>query len=125
MSYMPQDPSMLGGPPPAPPGMGPPGMGAPAAPSLLPFPTTQPGPTSQLLGPLMQQQAVDLQTFKQEQAQTALGIIMQAMQEMPNPAAEAAQVTPEAPMESSQGAPPTDTLALAGAGSGNGGPAGY
>jgi hypothetical protein len=122
MSFMPQDPS-LGGPPPGP-GAPPPGGAPGPAPSLLPFPTTQPGPTMQLMAPYLQQQAIDLATFKQEQAQNAMGILMQAMQEMPNPAAEAAQVTPEQPMQSSQGAGPTDTLALAGP-SANAGGQGY
>lgn len=123
MSFMPQDPSQGGAPPGAggpPPGLA--GLGAPpgAAPSLLPFPTQQPGPTAQLLAPYLQQAQTDLATFQQEQAQNLLGIVMQVMQTMPNPAAEAAQVTPEQPMESSQGAGPTETLSLSGAGAGQG-----
>lgn len=117
MSY--PDPSM-GGPPMdqmdqgAPP-MGPPGMAPPMAPNLLPFASTQPAGIAPLLAPLLQQQQMDQDALKKQQLEAVMALVMQQMQEMPNPAAEAAQVEPSQPLDGMPSDPGSD---LAGGGGG-------
>lgn len=76
--------------------------GSQMPPNLLPFASTQPGGIQALIAPLLQQQEADLEALKQQQLEAVMGVVMQAMQEMPNPAAEAAQTEPSAPMDGSQ-----------------------
>lgn len=86
--------------PPGPPGMGGPPLGTSMLPpNLLPFATTQPQGVTALAAPLLQQQQMDLEAFKQQQLETLMGVVMQSLQQMPNPAAEAAQTEPSAPMD--------------------------
>ena len=107
---VPPDQMMMGGPP-----AGPPGMGAMPPPNLLPFASTQPGGVMALAGPLLQQQALDLEAVKKQQLEALMGVVMQAMAQMPNPAAEAAQTEPSQPLDGTQmGGPATEGLAAGG-----------
>lgn len=111
---VPPDQMMQGGPPPGPP-MGPPGMGAGMAPNLLPFASTQPQGVMALAGPLIAQQQQDQDQLKQQQLEALMGVVMQAMQQMPNPAAQAAQTEPSAPMDGTAPVSPEDDQLAAGA----------
>lgn len=97
------------------------GMGAPP-PNLLPFATTQPGGVMALAGPLLAQQQMDQEALKKQQLEALMGVVMQAMQQMPNPAAEAAQTEPSAPMDGTQGMTPTDPSLMGGSTPDAGGP---
>lgn len=92
---------MMGGPP-MPAGPAGPGMPAGPPPNLLPFASTQPGGIMALAAPLLQQQNMDLEAVKQQQLEALMGVVMQAMQQMPNPAAQAAQTEPSAPLDGTQ-----------------------
>src|SRR3954469_14110610 len=113
MSY-PDPANAMGGPPMGGPPMAPP-MGGPLPPNLLPFASTQPAGVQELAGPLLAQQQMDMEALKKQQLEAVMAVVMQQMQQMPNPAAEAAQVEPSAPMSSEAGAPPApDEMAMAG-----------
>lgn len=101
-----------------PPGMG---MGGPP-PSLLPFASTQPGGIMALAGPLLQQQQMDQEALKQQQLEQLMGVVMQALQQQPNPLAEAAQTEPSAPLDGTAPGEATDPSVMAG---GNTGPDAY
>lgn len=105
---VPPDQMMQGGPPMPP--QGPPGPGAPAGlpPNLLPFASTQPGGVMALAAPLLQQQQQDQDALKQQQLEALMGVVMQAMQQAPNPAAQAAQTEPSAPLDGTQPMTPGD-----------------
>lgn len=108
---VPPDQMMMGGPPPM-------GGGGPSGipPNLLPFASTQPGGIEQLAGPLLAQQQLDMQALKRQQLEAVMAVVMQNMAQMPNPAAEAAQVEPSAPMDGAAlGGPPDPSLATSGA----------
>lgn len=105
MGAPPPDPmAAMGGPP-----MGPAGL----PPNLLPFASTQPGGVQSLAGPLLAQQQMDREALQKQQLEAVMAVVMQQLQQMPNPAAEAAQVEPSMPMSSAAGAPPTETDQLA------------
>lgn len=97
-------------------------MGGMPPPSLLPFPSTQPAGIAQLAGPLLQQQQMDRQAFEQQQLEQLMGVVMQAMQQMPNPAAQAAQTEPSAPMDGTAGGEADPSVVAAGDSGGSGGP---
>lgn len=103
----------MGAPPMGPPGMGGPPMGGGGGlpPNLLPFASTQPGGITQLAAPLLAQQQMDREALQKQQLEAVMAVVMQQMQQMPNPAAEAAQTEPGPPISSSPGAPaPNDSL---------------
>ena len=77
----PPDPGMAGG------GLMPPPMDVPPA-----------GAGALALAPLAQQQQAALDAFKQQQAQEAMAVALQAIGSMPNQAATAAQTEPAPPM---------------------------
>lgn len=88
--------------PPGPPmGMPPGGMQMPP-PNLLPFASTQPGGVAALAAPLLQQQQMDQEALRQQQLEALMGVVMQAIGQMPNPAAQAAQTEPSAPLDGTQ-----------------------
>jgi hypothetical protein len=100
---------MMGGP--QPPMSGPSGI----PPNLLPFASTQPGGIEQLAGPLLAQQQLDMQALKRQQLEAVMAVVMQNMAQMPNPAAEAAQVEPSAPLDgAAQGGPGAADRSLGG-----------
>lgn len=97
----------MGGPPPPQMGGGPSGL----PPNLLPFASTQPGGIEQLAAPLLAQQQMDMAALRRQQLEAVMAVVMQHMAQMPNPAAEAAQVEPSAPMDGAQiGGPPDPSL---------------
>lgn len=103
----------MGGPPP--PQMGG-GGGGMLPPNLLPFASVQPGGIEALAAPLLAQQQMDMQALKRQQLEAVMAVVMQNMAQMPNPAAEAAQVEPSAPMDGAQvGGPPDPSLMGGGA----------
>jgi hypothetical protein len=67
---------------------------------LMPPPMDVPpaGAGALALAPLAQQQQAQLDAFKQQQAQEAMAVALQAIGSMPNPAAVAAQSEPAPPM---------------------------
>lgn len=93
----------MGGPPMGAPPMGGGPSGIP--PNLLPFASTQPGGIAALAGPLLAQQQLDMQALRRQQLEAVMAVVMQNMAQMPNPAAEAAQVEPSPPMDGAQMAP--------------------
>lgn len=57
------------------------------------------------LAPLAQQQQAQLDAFKQQQAQEAMAVALQAIGSLPNPSAVAAQTEPAPAMSAPPGAP--------------------
>jgi hypothetical protein len=77
-------------------------------PNLLPFASTQPGGIEALAAPLLAQQALDAEALRKQQLEAVMAVVMQHMAQMPNAAAQAAQVEPSPPMDGTMGAGPTD-----------------
>jgi hypothetical protein len=75
--------------------MGPSGI----PPNLLPFASTQPGGIATLAAPLLAQQAMDAEALRRQQLEAVMAVVMQHMAQMPNLAAQQAQVEPSPPMD--------------------------
>lgn len=81
----------------------------PAAPAGPAFPSLDPSLLAGALAPVAQMQAADKAALQQQQDATVNGVL-QMMQQMPNPAAEAATVEGTMPPTSPIAAPPDQTM---------------